>query len=240
VLPADRWLARTLATAEAALRRNRWSPTPLPQLLRLAADRRTVLVNDAAALAAAVAAALEEIQTRLTGATPESQYLWDSHAGRPKSEDEISDYLANELNRVLTARGAVVNREVQVRRNRPSGIGERTDLLVDAAPVTGPDTGRLSLPVEVKGAWNDELLTAMRDQLADRYMRDTAATSGIYIVAWPDLDSWTDTPDNRRAAFASLDRSAVEAELASQAFGLAQQGPRVRVVHLDIAYRRAK
>ena len=176
-LPTDRWLARTRATAEAALRRNQWTPTLLPQLLRLAADRRTVLVNDVAALAAAVASAMKEVQTRLTGATPESHYLWDTHAGRPKSEDEISDYLANELNRVLTVRGAIVNREVQIRRNRPSGIGERTDLLVDAAPVGGPHTGHLSLPVEVKGAWNDELRTAMRYQLVERYMRDTAATT---------------------------------------------------------------
>src|SRR5205085_12286329 len=65
-VPADRWPARTLARAEAALRRNQWSPTPLRQLLKLASDRRTVLVNDDAALAAAAAAALEEIQTRLT------------------------------------------------------------------------------------------------------------------------------------------------------------------------------
>lgn len=80
----------------------------------------------------------------------------------------------------------------------------------------------------------------MRDQLADRYMRDTAATNGIYVIAWPDLDSWTDTTDRRRAAFASLDRAAVEAELAFQASELAHQGARVRVVHLDIAYRRPK
>jgi hypothetical protein len=195
-------------------------------------------VNDAAALAAAVASAMREVQTRLTGATPESHYLWDTHAGRPKSEDEISDYLANELNRVLTVRGAIVNREVQIRRNRPSGIGERTDLLVDAAPVRGPHTGRLSLPVEVKGAWNDELRTAMRSQLVERYMRDTPATDGIYVVVWPDLKSWTDGNDSRRSVLASLDRQAVEAELTAQASGLAEDGARVHVVHLDIAYRR--
>jgi hypothetical protein len=237
-LPTERWLGRILATTEAALRRKQWSPTPLPQLLQLAADRRSVLVNDAAALAAAVASALEDVQTRLTGATPESHYLWDSHTGRPKSEDEISDYLANELSRVLTTRGAVVNREVQIRRNRPSGIGERTDLLVDAAPLDGPAPSRLSVPVEVKGAWNDELRTAMRDQLVGRYMRDTATNDGIFVVTWPDLESWTDFTDKRRAALASLDREAVDAELAEQASGLAQQGARVRVVHLDIAYRR--
>lgn len=138
----------------------------------------------------------------------------------------------------MTVRGAIVNREVQIRRNRPSGIGERTDLLVDAAPVGGPDTGRLSLPIEVKGAWNDELRTAMRDQLVERYMRDTAASDGIYVVAWPDLESWTDVTDTRRPVLASLERKVVEAELAAQAAELARDGARVRVVHLDIAYRR--
>lgn len=138
----------------------------------------------------------------------------------------------------MTVRGAIVNREVQIRRNRPSGIGERTDLLVDAAPVGGPDTGRLSLPIEVKGAWNDELRTAMRDQLVERYMRDTAASDGIYVVAWPDLESWTDVTDTRRPVLASLEREVVEAELAAQAAELARDGARVRVVHLDIAYRR--
>lgn len=238
-LPGDRWLLRTLATAEANLRRNQWTSTPLSQLLGLAADRRAVLVNDPAALAAAVAAALEDIQTRLTGATPESHYLWDTHSGRPKSEDEISDYLANELSRVLTARGAIVNREVQVRRNRPSGIGERTDILIDAAPANGVSgVGRLSLPIEVKGAWNVEVCSAMRSQLVDRYMRDEAATDGIYLVAWPDLDSWTDGTDPRRSALLSLDRQVVEAELDAQAVALAQEGAHVHVVHLAISYRR--
>lgn len=237
-LSADRSLTRTLASAEAALRRNQWTPTPLSQLLRLAADRRTVLVNDAADLAEAAAAAMENIQTRLTGATPESHYLWDTHSSRPKSEDEISDYLANELSRVLTDLGAVVNREVQVRRNRPSGIGERTDLLVEAAPVGGPDSGRLSLPVEVKGAWNPELRTAMRDQLVERYMRDVAANNGMYVVAWPNLESWTDVTDGRRTLLAALDRQAVEVELAAQAAALAQEGAQVRVVHLAIDYLR--
>lgn len=237
-LPDDRWLPRILAIAEAVLRRNQWTPTPLPQLLQLARDRRTVVVNDQRALTDAVVFALDEAQTRLTGATPESHYLWDTYAGRPKSEDEISDYLANVLSRALSVSGLIVNREVQVRRNRPSGIGERTDLLVDAAPLVGPETGRLSLPVEVKGAWNSELRTAMRDQLVERYMSDTAVSVGVYLVAWPDLESWTDTADTRRQVVASLDRHAVKAELAKQASALTQEGAQVRVVHLDIAYSR--
>ena len=237
-LPARPSLARTLAIAEATLRRNEWCPTPLTQLLQLVENGRNVLVNGLDGLTTAVEVALERIQARLTGATPESHYLWDSHTGRPKSEDEISDYIANELDQELTARGVIVNREVQLRRNRPSGIGERSDLLIDAAPVGKTVSGRLSLPVEVKGAWNDEVLTAMREQLHDRYMHDAAATHGVYIVAWPDLKSWSDTSDQRRRMFASLDRPSIEAELASQVTDLAEHGAHVTVVHVDVAYRR--
>lgn len=227
-----------MATAEAAFRRAQWAPTSLSQLLRLAADRRSVVVNNLPDLAAATLAALQEIQIQLTGATPDSHYLWDIHARRPKSEDEISDYLCNELDRVLASRGAVVNREVQIRRNGSSGIGERPDALVDASLAGRPQNGRLSLPIEVKGAWNGELLTAASTQLVDRYMRDLGAAHGIYVVAWPDLDSWTDGTDNRRTTLASLNRAASEARLARQASDLDQRGSTVHVVHLDIAYRR--
>ena len=236
--PSDRWLVRVLAIAEAGLRSNRWTPTPMSQLIRLARDRSALVVNDPVALTAAVTTAFEKVQSQLTGATPESHYLWDTHAGRPKSEDEVSDYLANELKRVLALRGAIVNREVQVRRNRPSGIGERTDLLVEAAPAGRPDTGRLCLPIEVKGAWNIELRTAMRDQLVERYMRDTSTDQGMYVVIWPDLKAWTDTTDKRRQVLASLERQVIEAELAAQAVALAIEGPQVHVVHLAIDYLR--
>jgi hypothetical protein len=94
------------------------------------------------------------------------------------------------------------------------------------------------LPVEVKGAWNDDLLTAIGDQLVNRYMRDTAATHGTYIVAWPDLESWTDDTDNRRNKVANLDREKIEADLARQSASFAEDGLDVRVVHLDISYRR--
>lgn len=236
-LPDVAWLPRVLATAEAALRRNQWVPTTLPQLLQMARDRRAGMVRDPTALTRAVVAVLGEIQVQLTGATPASHYLWDTHAGRPKTEDEVSDYVRNELDRALAGQGIIVNREVQVRRNRASGIGERTDLLIEVAPGPGP-VSRFSLPVEVKGAWNGELLTALEDQLVDRYMRDTSAGHGIYLVVWPDLAGWKDESDVRRRMIASRDRSAVESRLAEQASAMRLAGWSVEVVHLDIAYRR--
>ncbi|GJM36843.1 MAG: hypothetical protein DHS20C19_02100 [Acidimicrobiales bacterium] len=237
-LPEERWLARVLAIAESALRREQWTATPLPHLLQLAANRRHTLVNDAPALSAATTSALGRIQDRLTGATPASHYLWDTHAGRPKSEDEISDYLRNELSRDLESVGAIINREVQIRRNKPSGIGERTDLLVDAVPLEQPSEGRLSLPIEVKGAWNKDLLVAAETQLVDQYMHDVSATHGLYVVAWPNLDSWEDASDRRRARVQKLDRPEVAAQLQTQAAALTARGANVVIVHLDLSYGR--
>lgn len=237
-LPDVPWIGRVLAAAEAALRRTRWTPTTLPELLRLAHDRRTVVIHSSAALARVVVSGLDEIQVGLTGATPASHYLWDTYTGRPKTEDEVSDYLRNELDRALAGRGIVVNREVQVRRNRASGIGERTDLLVEAAASTGPEASHISLPVEVKGAWNAELTTALEDQLVGRYMRDTSAEHGIFLVVWPDLAAWKDEADDRRRTIASLDRSDVESRLADQAAAMRTAGRNVEVVHLDIGYLR--
>jgi hypothetical protein len=80
----------------------------------------------------------------------------------------------------------------QVRRIQPTGIPERTDLRIDA-PASDPRTGEppiLTVVGEVKAVWNTELDTAMRTQLADRYMLDTGTTHGLYIVLWFDTGWW--------------------------------------------------
>jgi hypothetical protein len=238
-LPDEGWLGRALAGAEASFRRRSWKPTSISLLLRLAQDGRAVLVNDTRALAAAVTSALEEIQRKLTGATPRSHLLWDTHSKRPKHEDEISDYLGDELERLLVERGVVVNREVQVRRTSSSGIGERIDLLADATP-DGSVLGatRVSVPIEVKGAWNPELSTAMKQQLVGRYMRDLGVNDGVYVVLWPGLEGWAGAADGRRRKVEALREPDVRATLAAQAAALGMDGTRVHVVHLSIAYGR--
>lgn len=237
-LPELRWLTKTLAIAQTSMRRQQWTPIALPQLLRLANDQKNTIVNNGLDLASAVVSALDTVQARLTGANPESHLLWDTHAGRPKTEDEISDYLAGQLSQDLQAQGVIVNREVQVRRNQPTGIGERIDVLVEASATSQPGSSRIALPIEIKGAWNAELLTAIETQLFSRYMRDLGVQDGVYLVGWPDLQSWTDSTDHRYRALAAIDRSKTEEELARQAEALASVGTHVRIVHLDLSYIR--
>lgn len=239
--PDASWLARVLADAKRALRERSWEPLTLDEIDQLAESRRARVVRSDADLLAATLGALDEIQARLLADTPSSYLLWDTHAKRPKSEEEISDYLAIELEQRLNARGVVVNREVQVRRSRPSGLPERTDLRVEAVR-PGHDaigsTGTLRIPGEVKGIWNEEVIESLETQLVQRYMADFQTGHGLYVVAWFDQAPWT-TSDGRRSRAASHgDIADIRADLEAEAEKQRARGRVVTVRVLDCSLRR--
>lgn len=239
-LPSEPWLARSASVARLSLTRERWDPVQPEHLRKLLESTAGRLVRTQGALTDLIVESLGRIQQRLSGETPEAPLLWDTKMGQPKTEDEVSDYLASHLKDFITPRSVVVNREVQVRRSRPSGIGERVDLRFDAiAPATqySPDREQLTVVAEVKCCWNTDLLTSMRSQLADRYMADVGAKAGIYIVVWFDTESWS-LEDSRRRAVAGMERSVIEDLLVEQQQALAGSGRKVAVVHLDASRRR--
>ena len=237
--PTVPWIREIQATAMTVFSEKAWEPLRIRDLVLLANEERSALVNTEADLQTAVVNALAEIQRELTGANPQSHLLWDTHSRRPKAEDEISDHICNRLTELTAANRLVVNREVQVRRNGPGGVPERADIQVDAATNrTGP-FATISLPIEAKGAWHRELLTAMESQLVAKYMTDLHASHGCYVVLWPDVESW-DTRDRRRRDVAALDRDAVIEALDAQAHRLRNSGIFVEVVHLAMDYGRPK
>lgn len=236
-LPQYPWLRMTRREAELQTRANTCSPVAPRDLLDVATTPGRRLVNSDAQLLEVVLDALVVIQRRLTGETPESHLLWDTRSGRPKSEDDISDYLLNRLRDLLAGRGVVVNREVQVRRSG-AGIGERTDLRIDAAPPDATaENPTISLAIEVKGAWNRQLLSSLRSQLVDRYMRDLNIHRGVYLVVWPDLASWTST-DGDRTTVERRPREQTHRALVADATTVAVDGYDVAVVALDVSYLR--
>jgi hypothetical protein len=154
---------------------------------------------------------------------------------RPKSEDEASDYLLHRLRDSMSR--VIVNREVQVRRNSRSGIPERSDLLIET--VTPSEEPRLRVVIETKGAWSKEILTAIDSQLTGRYLTDLKPAVGIYLVLWPDVDSWAEGQGQQdRNRLRALDRATVQEELSRQATAAVAQGYQIKVEHLDISYRR--
>jgi hypothetical protein len=186
------WLARLAADAEQAARRGDWTPLPTRQVVALLAAPERLLLRTSRDLLDAVLDAVHAIQQALgQGAPPEATLLWNhgpacrggpGNGCRPKSEDEISDYLTGHLRRHL--QHAAVNREVQTQRRAPTGIGERVDLLVEARARTSPHD-LVQVAVEVKGCWNREALTGLNDQLV-RYLNSLPGSAGLFVVAWFD------------------------------------------------------
>lgn len=239
--PDEPWMARFLVDAKHALRERSWEPLTLDEIDQLAQSRRTRVVRSDADLLAATLHALDEIEARLQADTPSAFLLWDTHSKRPKREEEISDYLANELEQHLNGVGVVVNREVQVRRSGQSGLAERTDLRVEAVrPDSGAigSPGTLRIPGEVKGVWNPGLIESLETQLVQRYMADFQTDHGLYVVAWFDQESWA-TADGRRSKAARQGsvtkvRTALEAEAENQR----AQGRVISVRVLDFSLKR--
>jgi len=232
--PEATWLNRVDVAAREAHRQKTWCLTSLTQLRQLAENNRTRLVRTEKELLDATIAALDVIQRRLIGETPESHLLWDTKARQPKAEDEISDYLKNRLTDELNHRRVVINREAQVRRNTPTGIGERADLRIDCFD---EDDELITAVIEVKYAWNKEVTTALTDQLVGQYMRDIGTTAGVFLVLWTNREPGTAQTSTQTKSNHTSKPQLAEL-LRQQANEQSDRGRDIRIVHLDISYLR--
>ena len=120
-----------------------------------------------------------------------------------------------------------------------AALGERVDLQIDVLPADTADTERFTVVCEVKGCWNGDVKTALREQLAERYMADVRTQYGVYVVIWADPDDDWDVDDPRRTATVQLGgRQAVSDTLAHIAEQVSQPGREISVVVLDISRGR--
>lgn len=238
-LNSNGWLRRMLFHARRAEATTAWQPLTASDIAELVASSAARLVRTIRDLVDISIDALEDIQRRLQSDTPEAPLLWDTISNRPKSEDEASDYLRARMNDYFSRRGIFVNREVQARRLRPSGIGERTDLRIDAtSDANSPSNGEtLSLVGEVKGAWNADLLTSLQSQLLNRYMADLGSTDGLYIIFWFDVEGW-DASDTRRARALRRTKPEVDAAFVSIIEEAQRSEHRLHVFHLNASRAR--
>lgn len=113
---------------------------------------------------------------------------------RPKLEGALGSYLAHELRLRLDRNRVVVNREVVVHPTDEGDSGERPDILIEAG---SPDNHTaecrtIRIPLEIKGAWHDDVHTAHATQLA-HYIHYLNTTAGVYVVGWYPLEHWDAT-----------------------------------------------
>ncbi|HUP15935.1 MAG TPA: hypothetical protein VM848_07800 [Acidimicrobiia bacterium] len=216
-----------LLRARALAGESAWDPPPPDELARLLDEDRRRLVRSNAELADVV---LEILQDLGRSVPDHGDLLWDrvprhhSSTGQaiwlPKTEASISAFLTNELRHRLIRHEVVVNREVLVRQTDVYGAGDRTDILVEATArissgqMTHPN--RVAAVLEVKGAWNRDVATAQREQLANRYLSEAGTDQGVYVVAWFPMRQWTDVGDDRRSRVPKVDAEVLLQQLEQQ------------------------
>lgn len=190
----------------------------------------------------AVIAALEALEDRLHGETPQAQFLWDRVASKqwkPKEETALSDYVADFLKGKLKV--TIVGREVEIRPSGGGKEGQEVDIQVDAI-AQDPRTDeprRLTVTIEVKGCWNRELKTAMKTQLRYRYLAERPTTHGLYLVGWYFCNLWDDE-DPRKAKTPKWSLDEARTFFKNQSAELSQDGKTPRAFVLDARLRGRK
>lgn len=243
-LPELDWLKWTLLQAQNIARRKTWMPPQPSEILELTSNEQGRFVQSGEQLLEVLIESLIRLEAELQGETPSAIFLWDHISGndyKPKDENTFSDYVKLHLERELKQRGIIVNREVEIRRNRGFAPGERTDIQVDAIVpgANGEVYGSITAIIEVKGCWNKDLNEAIETQLLNRYLKDNSCQHGLYLVGWFNCNQWDKKNDYRKgeALKLGMDINAVRKKFDDQATELSQLGLQVKAYVLNAALR---
>jgi hypothetical protein len=226
------WLRWSLHECQALYRHNTWLPPAPREIFALTENRSSVLVRSGEELLEIIIVSLRRLEQKLHGVTPMARFLWNGD--RPKDENDFSDYVENHLKEDLKGRGIVANREVEFRRLSQSGVGEKTDIVVDAIRKNNGGFESITVVIESKGCWHKELQTAMESQLLQRYLIDDQHRHGLYLIGWFSCDQWSDS-DYRKMKTPEMTIDEAQAFYDKQAAGLSNEGRLLRALVLNAA-----
>lgn len=231
------WLGQVLARARHIMRRESWAaPTAQSTIAYLARPGTPPLSNDAD-LADALLASLNRYQALLKGPTPLTE-LWNEPAGPaklwvPKDEKNFSDCLARHFERDLRLHQINVARESEIRQQTGAAPGDEPDLMV-TAPSASDNGMKLTVAVEVKCTWNDDVVTSIEQQLLNRYLRGLRC--GIHVSAHFQCPSWSEGDWRRSRSLSSKSLQEVTALLRNERDRLAgTTGKRLDAIVIDAA-----
>jgi hypothetical protein len=230
-LPSEEWIKKTLLHAEDRAIEMDWEPLLPEQFLAMVNHSRKRIVQSEAQLIEVVCESLNEYQKKLKQVElPSNRDRKDKHLYWPVDEKDFSDHVARHLREDLVPREVVVNREVEIRRTHV------TDIHVDAVVKGRGDEDKrgITIIIEVKGCWNRKLFTGMKDQLADRYMKNNQCRHGLYLVGWFNCAKWH--PDGRRKQLKKAREMTItqaQSEFDGQAAALSTDATKIEALVLD-------
>jgi hypothetical protein len=233
---AGNWIRYVQFEAEDAARLATWQPPSVDDLMEMVRGPGKRLISSAEHLQEVILESLAKLQNDLQAPTPAAESWWNypndpAHAA-PKDEEECSNEILRHLDRDLSGRMVIANREVKSRKRNIK------DLLVEVMVPSG--TGgidRISVVCEVKGCWNRDLMTSQKNQLRMQYMQQEGYSHGIYIALYFDGGRWAKRDYQRRhGAPRSHTLKSLTGELGEQAEQLSVDGKTIRAVVLDLNF----
>lgn len=238
------WLRRTRAHAGWTHRMALWQPLPLEVVDEVLGAENRRLLRSGDDVVEGIVAAVEayERSLRLDGPHLVGD-LWDApkkQTQSPKDEEDASRKICGFIRQYFSDYAVAANREVEIRRRSlpeaAGGVtGSELDVLVDV-PARGTITGApIQVPIEVKLSSNDEVKTAMRAQLVERYVDELHASDGVYVVVWMDIPERSELKRTHRPKWPDL--ATARTELDEQAAKLGGDDLNLRAVVLDASLR---
>lgn len=215
--------------AADAVLKDTWTPIA-PVDLRALLDRATNRRADTSEqLLEIVVEEFARIQASLHGTPALVSFLWNDprppDPATPKDEAALKIFVTDKLRDGLTE--TVIVREVEVRQRLGLDEGQEPDVLITAPAPSGSGREHAQVAIEAKGDWHREVETAMRTQLADRYLAALPLRCGIYLVGFFGKGRQED-----EQALVDL-----RIRLADQARQLSNYGRSIRSVVLDCRLR---
>jgi hypothetical protein len=240
------WLADDVQTAKEVMRRKTWVPALPEDLMLLVRSKETRLVRDGAELLRVLRESVQRFQGELLGENPLARLLWTPQGSgrwRPREEGDLADFLIRHFESDVRGRGIVAGREIVIRRGAGPGVeGDRTDIYVYAV-VSGQsetDFDTISVIVEVKCAWNDDVISGVETQLVGQYLtQNQRCQHGLYVAGWYSSPVW-DQSDSRRGKATRFSSAAqLSSEIKSRVKALKIGAISVKSMVLDVSLRKS-
>ena len=231
--------------AERGLRLSSWTPFSVSVVADVLSAAAARLMRSEDDVIDGIECALEDYEAALTrdgGESPED--LWNTAkeaTPTPKAEAHVSSKLCGAVRAYFRDCAIAADREAEIHRrqvasSRGGEPGSELDILVQA-PARGTVSGdAIRVPIEVKLSGNDEARTAVRAQLAERYMPQLGASHGVYVVVWMSLPRHQELRQHHRPKWASL--KAARAALQQEAERVSKEkGIHIRTIVIDGSLR---
>lgn len=239
------WLRVLRVEAERALRLSRWSPLSVEVTAAVLGAASARLMRSENDVIDGIEYALEGYATALGRDGAESpEDLWNTARDvtpTPKAEEHASRKLCGAVRAYFRDYAMAADREVEIHRRQVTSSsggepGSELDILVQV-PARGTVSGdAIRVPIEVKLSGNDEARTAVRAQLAERYMPQLGASHGVYVVVWMSLPRPDDLREHHRPKWPSIE--AARAELRQEAERVSKErGIHIRTIVIDGSLR---